>query len=263
MRTYARRTTRRPQGDRRSGCVGFLLLPFVLAARVCRPTRPDRLIDAPIESAKVARTVIGFAATAWLIYAYPLRESAGSIVEDKLVELFLSAGLLLVVGPVALAAFVFSARRPGPAFYRARLRGPLTALGTVFGTALLLVLVGPLTDAMSRLFSLGIAGYLLYLALSFAFLFAVPFGLAAAAFCVHHCFRTADVHEVLPPLISPVLVWAMALFQLFDAPPVNAPLGVRLLFVAGPPLSVTALSVWELRRLRVQYGITVRAALGR
>ncbi|UQX03365.1 hypothetical protein [Streptomyces sp. RerS4] len=228
-----------------------MMVPFVLAARIHRPVRPDRLVDPAIEWARIARTAIGVLATLWLVFAYPLRESAGAVVEDKIVELVISAGMLLILGPVALAAFVAAARPPGPAFYRPRLRGPLTALGALFGTALLLWLnlrFGPT--------ALGPLAGLTALVL-------LPFGLASAVLCVHHTFRAADVHEVLPPLISPVLVWSMCVVQLFDAPPVAAPAWVRLLFLAGPPLSVTALSAWELRRLRARYGITLRRALGR
>ncbi|MFD3871594.1 hypothetical protein [Streptomyces sp. NPDC058623] len=262
MRTYARRTRRPRNDDARSGCVGFLMLPFVFAARVQRPARHGRLIDPQIEAAKVARTVIGLVATGWLLYSYPLSRSAGSVLQDKLIEFFLSAGVLLVLVPIALAAFVLGARRPGPAFYRARLRGPLSALGALFGTVLLLLLAGPAGTLMTADF-MGAAGFVLSIVFGAVYLFALPFGLASVMYGVHHTFRTADVHEVLPPLISPALVWAMCAVQVFDAPPVHAPLAVRLLFLIGPPLSVTALSVWELRRLRVQYGLTLRSALGR
>ncbi|MFJ1866284.1 hypothetical protein ACIOD1_16780 [Streptomyces sp. NPDC088097] len=258
------RGTRSGSGSaqRRGGCAGFLLLPFSLAARVCRPARAGRLTDEGIERAQVARTAIGFVATAWLLFAYPLRESAVTILGGKFIELLISAGLLLVLVPIALAVFVYAARPPGPAFYRARMRGPLVALGGLFGTALLLVLAGPTAD-LAHWSAWGEFWYVAQLLIGVLYLFALPFGLASAVLCVHHSFRTADVHEVLPPLVSPVLVWAMSAVQLFDAPSVAAPLGVRLLFLAAPPLSVTALSVWELRRLRVRYGVTLRGALGR
>ncbi|MFJ3925070.1 hypothetical protein [Streptomyces sp. NPDC090022] len=244
-----------------AGCAPLLVLPFVLAARLYRPARPDRIVDPAIERAQIARTVIGLSATLWLVLSYPLREGAGAVLEDKLVEVILTAGLLLIVGPLALTAFVMAARPPGRAFYRGRLRGPLTALGTLCGTAAAFwFLVGGGRDlpAFDGGWSLVLTPLLGLLAL-----FSIPFTLASAVLCVHYAFRTADVHEVLPPLISPVLVWVMSIGQLFDDAPVHAPLAVRVLFLLGPPLSVTALSAWELRRLRAGYGITVRGALGR
>ncbi|MET9696958.1 hypothetical protein ABZY31_08535 [Streptomyces sp. NPDC006529] len=252
-----------PGGGRRRGCVGLLLLPVHLAGRVHRPTRPDRLVDPAIERAQIARSLIGLFATLWLLYSYPVKESAQGLMEDRLVELILSAGLLLVLAPLLIGAFVCAARPPGPAFYRRRLRGPLISLGALLATAALFW-GGVLQQGLSTtLFGAGPLGMLLTPVLGFLALFSIPFTLASAALCVHHAFRTADVHEVLPPLISPVLVWALAVVQVFDNAPVDAPLPVRILFLLGPPLSVTALSAWELRRLRVRYGITLRAALGR
>lgn len=225
--------------------------PFELAARVHQPARPDRIVDEAIRRAQIARTAIGLLAGSWLVLSYPLREGAGGVIEDKFAEVLISAGLLLVLGPLALAAFVLSARPPGPAFYRARLRGPATAIGALLATVL--VMSYGLPHMSTFAYGLGaIAG-----------LFFIPFALASAVLCVHHAFRTADVHEVLPPMLSPVLVWSLFVVQLFDDAPVDAPLPVRLLFLLAPPLSVTALSLWELRRLRVRYGITIRRALGR
>ncbi|WP_330333106.1 hypothetical protein OHS33_27625 [Streptomyces sp. NBC_00536] len=239
------------------------MLPVHLAGRVHRPTRADRLVDQAIERAQIARSLIGLGATFWLLYSYPVQESAKGLMEDRLVELIISAGLLLVLAPLMIGAFVFSARPPGPAFYRRRLRGPLLSLGVLLATAVAFW-AGVLQQGYTNtLFGAGALGMLLTPVLGFLALFSLPFTLASAALCVHHAFRTADVHEVLPPLISPVLVWALAIVQVFDKGPVDAPLPVRILFLLGPPLSVTALSGWELRRLRVRYGITLRAALGR
>ncbi|WP_345034491.1 hypothetical protein [Streptomyces sannanensis] len=226
-----------------------------------RPTRSDRVVDPRIEAAHTARTVIGLVATLWLIFSYPLRQSAGDIAEDKFTEVLSSVGVLLVVGPIALTVFVLAARPPVRAVYRGRLSSPLTAMGILFGSLLVLWLL--MTEAMMMLPQTGLFQIVLIPAVLASILFGLPFVLTAAVLCVHHVFRTADVHEVLPPLISPVLVWAMFVFQLFDSAPVAAPVWVRGLFLVGPPLSVTLLSLWELRRLRTEYGLTVRSALWR
>ncbi|MEV4442754.1 hypothetical protein AB0K09_27815 [Streptomyces sp. NPDC049577] len=249
-----------------SGCGGCLAAPFVVAAVWARPSREDRVVDEGIEAAQIARTAIGVLATAWLVYVYPMRESAKNFVEDKLVEVFISAGVLAVVGPAALVAFVIAARGPHRALYRARLMSPLLSFASLLGSAGLLwflLLQGGGHDLAN---SPGLPALLqpvvLILTTALA-LFMVPLTLATAFLSVHHVFRTADVHEVLPPLISPVLVWSMFAIQLFDSPPVAAPLWIRILFLVGPPLSVTALSAWELRRLRTHHGMTLRGALSR
>ncbi|MFE6911621.1 hypothetical protein [Streptomyces erythrochromogenes] len=247
----------------RHGCVTVLVAPFVTAARFQRPGREDRLADPAISGAQVARTCIGLGATAWLFYAYSLRHGAKDVIDDKLAEMLIAAAVLMVVGPLVVGAFLIAARPPLRARYRRRLSGPLTAFGVLFGAAALLAFAFR-RDLHDPLFAAaGDIGFVLGLLISLTALFLVPFVLTSSVLCVHHSFRTADVHEVLPPLLSPVVVVAMSVLQAVDGPPVNAPHGVWLLFLAGAPLSVTALSVWELRRLRTRYGITLRGALGR
>lgn len=250
-------------GRGRHGCVTALMTPFVLAARIQRPGRPDRLADPAIGRARVARTAIGLGATVWLFYAFSLRHGAKDVLDDKLTEMLISAAVLMVVGPLAVAAFVLAARPHPRALYRRRLRGPSTAFAGLSGGAALLwfALSSGLRDDLFA--AAGDVGFLLSLLTGLMGLFMVPFLLASSVLCVHHSFRTADVHEVLPPLLSPVVVVVMSVLQAFDGPPVNAPQAVWFLFLAGAPLSVTALSWWELRRLRTRYGMTVRSALGR
>ncbi|MEV7614369.1 hypothetical protein [Streptomyces sp. NPDC089799] len=252
-----------PPRPQRHGCVTVLMAPFVTAARFQRPGREDRLDDPAIARAQVARTGIGLAATAWLFYAYSLRQGAKDVIDDKIVEVLISAAVLMVVGPLAVGAFVVAARPPLRREYSRRLGGPLTAFGVLFGSAALLAFSFR-SDLSGRLFAeAGGVGVVLSLIAGPVALFLLPFVLTSSVLCVHHSFRTADVHEVLPSLLSPVVVVVMSVLQAVDGPPVNAPQGVWFLFLAGAPLSVTALSVWEQRRLRTRYGITLRGALGR
>jgi hypothetical protein len=101
----------------------------------------------------------------------------------------------------------------------------------------------------------------------FFLVLALPWGLVfvfyGAALAVVHVFRTADIHEVLPPVIAIVLVWELAISDLFSNAYDSAPLLVRVAAVFGGPLSVTAVSLWELRRLKTRHSLTLRQALGR
>ncbi|PRH79712.1 hypothetical protein C6N75_08175 [Streptomyces solincola] len=261
-----RRPDARGGGDRdRAGCLGVLLAPpaFILGlARDIHESRhrerPGAALDPAITRVQTARTLLGIAATLWLLYAYPLREGAGAVLEDKLVEALVSALVLVGIAPLALTAFVLAARPHLRLVYRRRLRGPLTSLGALFA-GVLLYGFGPVLFEQFD----GGAGLLVGLAGSVLLLAGGLFTLASAVLAVHHAFRTAEVHDVLPPLLSPVLVWVMCVVQLLDSPPVTAPLWVRVTFLLGPPLSVTALSAWELRRLQTRHGLTLRGALGR
>ncbi|WP_326655772.1 hypothetical protein [Streptomyces sp. NBC_00385] len=80
-----------------------------------------------------------------------------------------------------------------------------------------------------------------------------------------HVFRTADLHETEPIMLTaaspPLLVWEVALFDVFRGAYDGVPLGVRVVFLLGAPLTVTVAAMWELRRLRTRHGITLRAAL--
>ncbi|MFF1713545.1 hypothetical protein [Streptomyces sp. NPDC058268] len=261
MSTTLRRRTH-PRPSFRLPYLGRLLtLPFVAAHRAFRPARPDRVTDAGIEAAQIARTAIGIVATLWLVYAYPLQESAAAFALGKATEALVSTLVMLVAGPLVLAGFILAARGPARAVYRRRLTGPVTGFGALLGSVAalwFLIVEGGGLQSASAHGSLPLLGPLLSMA---GMLFALPFGITAALLCVHYTFRAADVHEVLPPLIAPVLTWVTFGFQVLDTSPVAAPAAVQLLFLVGPPLSVTALSAWELRRLRTAYGMTVRRAL--
>jgi hypothetical protein len=95
--------------------------------------------------------------------------------------------VLLVVGPIALTVFVLA--------YRRRLSSPATGMGVLFGSLFILWVL--MTDAMKMLPQTGIFQIVLIPALLASILFGLPFVLTAAVLCVHHVFRTADVHEVL------------------------------------------------------------------
>lgn len=142
---------------------------------------------------EAARTVIGLVATLWLIFSYPLRKSGGHR-GGKFTEVLSSVGVLLVVGPIALTVFVLAARPPVRAVYRRRLSSPATGMGVLFGSLFILWVL--MTDAM-MLPQTGIFQIVLIPALLASILFGLPFVLTAAVLCVHHVFRTADVHKVL------------------------------------------------------------------
>lgn len=89
------------------------------------------------------------------------------------------------------------------------------------------------------------------------------FGLGALVNGVANVFRTADVHEVLPPLVSVALVWVNLVVDLVSGKYGDAPDRVAAFLLWGGPLTVTCLALWELRRLRRGHGLTLRRALGR
>ncbi|MEU1573788.1 hypothetical protein ABZ519_22035 [Streptomyces collinus] len=92
----------------------------------------------------------------------------------------------------------------------------------------------------------------------------LPFIAWGVGLALLHVFRTADIHQTMPPLLAMGrLVWEMTLIDLFTGTYAGVPVPVRAVFMLGAPLSVTAVGLWELRRLRAHYGIWVRGMLVR
>ncbi|MFI8278223.1 hypothetical protein ACIGBH_25805 [Streptomyces sp. NPDC085929] len=94
-------------------------------------------------------------------------------------------------------------------------------------------------------------------------LWSIGFALYGVGLSLVHVFRTADNHEVVPPILAGILVWEMALLDVATGPYSQVPAGARAVFILGAPVTVTALSWWEMRRLRHHHELTVRGALGR
>lgn len=261
--------------------------PITLASALTDPSRPDRIQDPVIAWLWRGRTLLGLAATAWLLLAYPLTKGGEKFVLGKLEELLFGCGVLLVAGFIGVTAFILAARPPLGGLYTSRLGAPLRALGALplgAGVVWLMVsalsgdivsmsdvgshdlLLGLLGETLGRIIS-GLVIGLLFIAAGLlcvvVLLVAVCFTLVAAVKGLNSCFRVGDVHELLPAVLSPLLVWSLFALQLFDDADVAAPPVVLNAFLLGGPLSVTALSVWEVHRLRSRYGVTLRSALGR
>ncbi|WP_158943801.1 hypothetical protein [Streptomyces sp. NRRL S-378] len=276
-------TTQQGLGAARSA----VFSPVTFAVALTSPTRPGRVEDSVISRMQFLRTTLGLGATLWLVFAYPLSTGREDFVLGKLEDLLLGCAIVLVAGCVGIAVFILGARSPLGRLYVSRLIWPLRALGAVFlGAGMIWLMLAFLrgdipvgqwlagNDITFGFFgkTLGtiISGLVFALILivggvacAVGLVAALCFTLFATVTGLNSCFRTADVHELLPALISPLLVWSLAVLQFFDDADVAAPAAVLTAFLLGGPLSVTALSVWEVRRLRNLYGITLRSALGR
>ncbi|MGJ5805195.1 hypothetical protein ACSCB1_39785 [Streptomyces europaeiscabiei] len=257
------------------------------AVALAVPSRPDLIRDPVITRLQQARTVLGLLATVWLVMAYPLRKGREEFVLDKLGNLALGCAILLGAGAVGITLFILAARSPLGGVYVRRLGGPLRAIGVIVlgvGVCWLMVLAlrGEIVsdedigkfDLTFGLFGetagIAITGLVMLallvvgaIACVVVLLVAVVTTLLVTFMGLNSCFRTADVHELLPALLSPLLVWSLFALSFSDTPDVAAPPAVIYSFLLAGPLTVTALSLWEIRRLRVRHGMTLRTALGR
>ncbi|MBP2037867.1 hypothetical protein [Streptomyces avidinii] len=229
---------------------------------VFTPSRPDRVHDPLVRRVQVLRTVIGLAALTWMLLSYKVAPDADAVVDDRFAQIRTTLIVLAVTFPVAVAVFVAAARPPQRRVFLRRAAKPAGALLALVVTLAVPRLVTGLgyvneeTDWTSSgarvalLFALG--AFLLWLA---------PFALYGIGQSLVHVFRTADLHETVPPLLASLLVWEVALFDVIRGAYDGVPFAVRLAFILGAPLSVTAVAMWELRRLRTRHGITLRGAL--
>ncbi|MEU6988214.1 hypothetical protein ABZ946_33115 [Streptomyces sp. NPDC046324] len=257
------------------------------ASRVGDPTRPDRIEDPVIARMQSLRSAVGLTATLWLLFAYPMRVDRQSFLMGKLQELLIGCGIALAAVVVGITAFIALARAPLGRGYAARVGGPMAALGAIpmgVGAVWLMVaalggdivapgdigphdftfgLFGTVIGTLITGLVIGVLFFVAALVCAVVLVAALLFTLAAAVKGLNSCFRAGDVHELLPALVSPLLVWSLFALQLFDDADVAAPPLVIYVFSLGGPLSVTLLSLWEVRRLRVRYGVTLRSALGR
>lgn len=164
--------------------------------------------------------------------------------------------------PLAVAVFIAAARPPHRRLFLRRVAKPagaLLALLLALGAPRLITGLGLVTEETNWTASAG--RVVLLFALGAFLLWLAPFALHGMAQSLVHVFRTADLHETVPPLPPTLLVWEAALFEVFRGTYDGVPLGARLTFLPGAPLTVTAVAMGELRRLRTRHGITVRAAL--
>ncbi|MBT2368032.1 hypothetical protein J7E88_22630 [Streptomyces sp. ISL-10] len=237
-----------------------MVSPFSAALKVFRPSRADRVQDPLIAKLQVARAWVGLVVTACVLVAY--RSLAPKdLVDERLVQMGYSFFAMAGVFPVVIGGFILAARPPNRGLYLRRIRYPLLALATWFGNAFTLQVI---TDEGSQERLLGLAGQYADVAKGVGVLclmWLLLFGLAGGFLSITYVLRTADIHELVPPLLSTTVAWGTALAGLVTNAYRGFPPEVAALLLGGAPLSVTAIAAFEVHRLRTRHGVTLRRAL--
>ncbi|MGW8782900.1 hypothetical protein ACWGNM_33225 [Streptomyces sp. NPDC055796] len=236
--------------------------PFYASQLAFRPSRPGIVSDPEVRKLQLWRTALGLVAWVGLMVAYKAVVSADDVkaaADDRFNQSWSSVLVLVCTFPVVVGAFVAAARG---GLRRIYLRRALRSLGAVvaimasMGTSALAMApeLAGLRDAV------GLPGKIVIGVLC---LWSIGFALYGIGLSLVHVFRTADIHEVVPPVLAGILVWEMALLDVVTGAYPQVPAGARAVFILGAPITVTALSWWEVHRLRRHHGLTVRTALGR
>ncbi|MYW21973.1 hypothetical protein GT045_24785 [Streptomyces sp. SID486] len=218
------------------------------ARAVFHPVWIPEPLDPAVEQLKRVRIAAGSVAAAG-VYTFV---EGGFALKEMLENLLIASAVLLVVAPLTVGVMLWIWRRTGslrplrPALLRA-LGLLLTFVGSVVVTVLLLQNNG----------SLG--GSLLIVPMGLLTLWMVWFVGAGALRITGNFFGTAAVHRCLPPLLAVVTSWLMALPDLLTGDLHGLGLGLGVVFILGAPVTVTAIALYEMGRLKRGHGIRLTA----
>lgn len=241
--------------------------PIHTARRIFTPSRPGIVSDPEVARMRKIRTLVGVGAFLWMSYAYKLAPKLSDAADEQVDKSWTSALVLAATLPVVVGVLYGLA---APAARRDLLRragrcfGAIVAMMAAASVFPIIVLSGffegqePLVEGHFT----ATKGLILASTL-FVLFWVTPFVVWGVGLAVQHVFRTADIHETVPPLLIMALGWEMALIDMFTGAHEGVPTVIRYVFILGAPLSVTAVGLWELHRLRVHYGLRMRGLLMR
>lgn len=266
---YGPHPTPRPAARRR-GCLSFgsrfglvgaiLRSAHRVATRLFVAEGDGRIEDRIVDRVQTARTVLGAAATIGLVLAYNVNPDRW---EDAAwsgaAQLIVAPFVLIIAAPLVIAGFIYYAPPHLRPHLRSRLRAPLKAVGWYVLT--LVVMGGILVP--TALFANADDGkswweYVLAVASLIVIVWGFPFFFMASLYSARSAFNSAQVHPMLPPVLTMTLVWIFAALNLTEGMPGGPPI-VQFCSTLGGPLSVTAVSLWELRRMKTRFGVTLRS----
>ncbi|MEC4016552.1 hypothetical protein [Streptomyces sp. H27-D2] len=216
-----------------------------------------RVDDPVVFRVQAWRAALGAATSLLLIYAYGTDGGWSGAVDNGFEKIVMAPLLLIVTGPLVILGLIQAAPAAHRGLLRSRLRAPVKAVAWYIGVLVIcgVVLVGG-TTAMEEVPSP--ANGLIAMGLLAALVWLVPFFLFASVNAARYAFNTAHVHAALPALLTVALVWELTLFSMaLDGLP-HGPPAAQLAMAFGGPITVTAVALWELRRLRTRHGVRVR-----
>ncbi|MBT2445554.1 hypothetical protein J7F03_00260 [Streptomyces sp. ISL-43] len=108
---------------------------------------------------------------------------------------------------------------------------------------------------------LAVYGLVLLTVTVLALIPAAVYGAVSVWLVLRHLFNAIDGHLLLPAMLAPCSPWALAMVDLRFGYDPRLPLPLAVMISIGSPVAITGLSVWEVRRLRHDYGVTWRGGV--
>jgi hypothetical protein len=238
-----------PQGSWLGGrlTARSFLKPHHISRAVFHPAWIPEAVDPSVEQLKRVRVIAG-AVAALGVYTFV---QGGFAFDEMLDNAATASAVLFFLTPLTVGVMLYVWRRGGTV---RQLRVPL-----VNALKLLLLFIGSVLMTV-LLFRLGgVFGILSQLVLGLAGLWMAWFVIAGAVKLSGNFFGTAAVHRGLPPLLATVTTWLMAVPDLITGDLHGLSLTMGIVFILGAPVTVTGISLLELRRLRQRYGIRLTA----
>ncbi|MGC0421643.1 hypothetical protein [Embleya sp. AB8] len=237
---------------------GWFPLPKRVAERYFVPDY--RLIgrDTKLERVRAIRSWLGLAVLVWIAVTYG---GADEATKGWINGFFVSVVVALVACPIAVGVLIALTRPNLRAETRKSLMLPLRSLGlfVVVSVATLGGLGSLAYGSQGINGSGGAAAFFLTLFGLIVSVWVMRFWYLAVRAIPQHLFRAVDGHPLLPAVIAPWLAWCGALIDLGDdGGKGSVPTAIRLAGTLGGPITITAMSLWEIRRVRSRYGVTFR-----
>ncbi|MFJ7076864.1 hypothetical protein [Streptomyces sp. NPDC098781] len=220
----------------------------------------DRIVDRTVDRVQVARTVLGVLASLALILVYGVEKDRwNNAAETGFANAIVTPILLICTGPLVVLGFILYTPPHLRPQLRSRLHAPLKAVGWYLLSLVVLaatIYVAGGTGFKDDLHGWQVAPFAVLVLV--AIFWGLPFLFLASLYSARSAFNTAYVHPMLPPVVTGVLVWVLAVFNLIGNGMPAGPPVAQFCSLLGGPLSVTAVSAWEMWRLRTRFGVTVR-----
>lgn len=256
-----------PVRRRRSGCALFFVSPLIPVIRSSRRRAeaifnqpgPGHIPDRVVRQVQLWRAIVGLAASLLLVYTYGADDGWSGIANDGVVKLILAPLLLILTGPLVVLGFIRYAPAGQRRLLRSRLRAPLKAVGWYIGifVGVGLVLAGSAVILKQNYGTL--VNGLIALALLIGLVWLLPFLGFSSAYAARYAFNTSNVHAALPAALTVVLVWELMLCSVaLEGGMPHGPPAAQWCAVLGGPVSVTAVALWELHRMRTRHGVRIR-----
>ncbi|WKV75388.1 hypothetical protein AW27_030005 [Streptomyces sp. PCS3-D2] len=219
----------------------------------------DPILDPPLSRMKKVRAVLAVLASSVFLIAYGAQNDIENALTDGAVRMMVAPWLLVLTAPLLVYLLMRWASVSEHARMRGTLRVPLITVAKYVGALssvplLLLATIGVLGSLEDHPY-IAFAVAIVIVAL---LVWAAAFTLFSSSLVVRAGFGTGQIHKALPGLLTALLVWEFVPVGLLTSGLPPGPVPLALLFVLGGPITVTAVTWWEVHRLTTRFGVVLR-----